>query len=478
MTSVARSRARHATEAADSLDGAEQGVLGLRYRRMTTGIVSVVLLIAFEAMAVATAMPVAVRDLDGLPLYAWSFSGFLVASLYGMVVAGEWCDRRGPHRPILVGALTFVAGLVLAGVAQAMWPFVAGRAVQGFGAGLVIVSLYVVVARAYPDHLRPRVFSAFSAAWVLPSIIGPTVAGALAEHASWRLIFVGLVPLVILPLWLLLPGLQAYDTKPEDAVSPRRGRKRLAAAAAVGVMLMQYAGGRLDAVGAVLAVAGFALAALAVPRLLPRGTLRFGRGLPTVVAMRGVLAGSFLGAESFIPLMLVSERGLSATVAGLTLTGGALGWALGSWYQGRPRMTVPRQVLIRTGAAIVAVGILVTGLVLVPAVPTGIAVATWTLGALGMGVGMSSISVLLFEYSSREDQGANSAAVQLSDALACVLCVSLGGVVFAYAHARGEETSAFAVIFATMATFAAAGAVLAGRARPRATVPAAVSTDR
>jgi MFS family permease len=115
------------------------GILSPPYRRLTVGIVATVVFIAFEAMAVATAMPRAVRDLDGLPMYAWAFSAYFTASLFAMVLSGEACDRRGPRLPLLAGAVVFTSGLIVAGTAQGMWPFVAGRAAQGLGGGLVIV---------------------------------------------------------------------------------------------------------------------------------------------------------------------------------------------------------------------------------------------------------------------------------------------------------------------------------------------------
>lgn len=109
------------------------GVLGSRYRSLTLGIVSVVLLLAFEATAVNTAMPVAARELDGLGLYAFAFSGYFTTTLFALVVSGQWCDRRGPLPPLFTGIAVFGAGLVVAGAAPGMWIFVAGRAVQGLG---------------------------------------------------------------------------------------------------------------------------------------------------------------------------------------------------------------------------------------------------------------------------------------------------------------------------------------------------------
>ncbi|MBX9367117.1 MFS transporter, partial [Streptomyces sp. WAC04114] len=95
--------------------------------------------------------------------------------------------------------------LLLSGTAGTMWVFILGRAVQGFGGGLVIVALYVVVGRAYPERLRPAIMAAFAASWVLPSIVGPLAAGTVTEQLGWRWVFVGIPVLVVFPLALALP---------------------------------------------------------------------------------------------------------------------------------------------------------------------------------------------------------------------------------------------------------------------------------
>jgi MFS family permease len=453
----------------------ESRVLAARYRRLSLGILSVVALIAFEGMAVATAMPVAVRDLRGLPLYAWGFSGFFAASLFGMVVAGELSDSRGPRLPLLTGVAAFGAGLLLAGAAVTMGTFVAARAVQGLGAGLVIVALYVLVARCYPESLRPRVFALMSSAWVIPSIVGPPVAGWLADHASWRLVFLAIAPLVVPALVLLLPwlrrGTDGADPRTDMPPVRRTGRKRRALAAAVGVAALQYAGQHLSWQfswqSVVVAVVAVLLLVPSVPPLLPAGTLRGRRGLPTVVAMRGVLAGSFFGAEAFIPLMLVTERSMSTTLAGLSLTGAAFGWAAGSWWQGRPRLRAPRWRLVQVGSAVVTLAIAAVAVAVWDGVPPSLAGLAWTTSGLGMGLAVSSVSVLLLELSPREEQGANSAAVQISDALGSIVFVGLGGVVYAALHtAAGQDAVAFIGIFTVMAALALVGTLLASRVRP------------
>jgi MFS family permease len=245
---------------------------------------------------------------------------FLTASLLGMVVAGVMADRRGPVRPFLAAAVVFAVGLLLAGAAPSMEVLVAARAVQGFGAGLNIVALYVVVARAFPSSLRPRAFSAIASGWILPSLVGPPVAGILADHVSWRWVFLGVLPLLVGATVLVRPHLAGLDeAAPVDAVRvPSRGRLVPAVVAAGGAGLLQYAGQVLSErpLSAVLMlVVALGLLAVGVPPLLPRGAFRLGRGLPTVVVLRGVLAGAFFGAEAFLPLMLVEERSLATALA-------------------------------------------------------------------------------------------------------------------------------------------------------------------
>lgn len=454
------------------------GVLGGRYRALTLGIVSVVLLLAFEATAVNTAMPVAARQLDGLGLYAFAFSGYFTTTLFALVVSGQWCDRRGPLQPLFTGIAVFGAGLVVAGAAPGMWVFVGGRAIQGLGCGLVIVALYVVVGRAYPERLRPSVFAAFSSAWVLPSIVGPVVSGLVTQHLGWRWVFLAVPVLILLPLAVMGPALRRSEREQPVLKGAGFDRRRtlLAAMAAVGAGLLQYAGQRLDLLGLVPAVVGAALLLPAVLGLLPTGTLRAGRGLPTVILLRGVAAGAFFAAEAFIPLMMVTQRGLSPTLAGLTLTSGGLSWALGSWLQGRPGAERYREAMIRGGFVLTALAIAGAALVLVPAVPVWAAVVAWGVGGIGMGLTVASVSVLMMKLSAPEDAGANSASLQMSDALGNVLLVGLSGVLFsalgggatAAAHEGVEGTGsagAFAVIFLTMTGVALLGALVAGRVR-------------
>ncbi|MGD9955561.1 MAG: MFS transporter [Candidatus Nanopelagicales bacterium] len=440
-----------------------EGLFGPTNRAFTVGIVTVMTMFAFEGIGVATAMPVVARALDGLGSYAWAFNGYVVASLVAMVAAGEWCDRSGPRPALLVGVSLFGAGAVVSGLAWAMPVLVAGRLVQGLGGGMAIVAVYVVIGRQYADDIRPKAFALLAAAWVLPAIVGPVIAGFLTDHVSWRAVFL-LVPVLVAPPMLVLAPRLARLGGALGEAQPRRGRLRLAVVAAAGLALLQEAGTRLGVVGLLLAVVGAALVVPSLDRLLPKGALRFARGLPTVVMMRGLLAGTFFAGEAFVPLALQTIRGVPTAQAGLILTVGAVGWAVGSQAQGRLYGRVPRAALVQAGAVLSAVCMLTMPFAMLGEVPWWTAGISWFLGASGMGLCFGAIATLTLELSEPQDQGVNSAALQVCDSVGSVLFIGIAGAIYAAAVAAGAVTGwTFAEIWLVMGAVAAIGAVLARR---------------
>ncbi|MDP9027820.1 MAG: MFS transporter, partial [Actinomycetota bacterium] len=190
-------------------DAGPRSILSPQLLWTTIGANALVVLAAFEALAVATIMPTVAKDLHGQQLYSVAFAATLAASVIGMVVGGGWVDRTGPVKPLLASALIFVAGLLLSGTATAMPVFIAGRFLQGLGTGALNVVIYVIVARVYPAPLHPRIFAAFSAAWVVPSMIGPAVAGFVLQVSSWHWVFVGVAALVVVATLTMIPALRS-----------------------------------------------------------------------------------------------------------------------------------------------------------------------------------------------------------------------------------------------------------------------------
>jgi len=455
----------------DEVAGASQETGSLfdrRYRGTTIGAIVLVALYAFEALAVATAMPTVAQALDGLPLYALAFGGTLASSVVGMVACGRWADLRGPAPPLRHGIVWFSLGLLIAGFAPSMEVLLLGRIVQGFGGGLMSVALYVAVGRVYPPAMHPRIFASFAAAWVVPAVIGPTIAGALVEHLGWRWVFLSVPLLAMAAAAFVLPavrGLGAADGHAHDDEGVQPHRLPWAIGAALSALALHYAGQLHHGGGALmLAVSAIALI-LCAWHLLPRGTLRAARGLPTVVMMRGIASGAFFGTEVFIPLLLSRERGLSPTMAGAALTLGALGWSLGSWYRSRSSQPFSPPQLLRIGMSMVVTGIAGVACAVSPSVPVSVGVVGWIAAGFGMGLLFPTLSVLILELSPPNKQGVNSSALHLCDALFTATVLAVGGSVFAALLTRAPAM-AYLVGFAISAMLALLGAVLASRVRP------------
>ncbi|KJL32021.1 MFS transporter [Microbacterium oxydans] len=442
----------------------EPGILSGAYLWITIGACALVFLGAFESLAVTTVMPAVSADLDGERLYALAFAGPLATGVIGMVAAGNWADRRGPVEPLYTSVGVFVIGLLVAGFAPTMEVLVAGRFAQGLGSGALTVALYVVVARVYPRSLHPAIFAGFAAAWVVPSLIGPTVAGAVTELWSWHWVFLGVVVLVLVALLMVVPALRGLAHNDGDASTPwalgRLGWSVLAALAVLGLNLL----GDIPGAGPLLAVAAAVLALVAVRPLLPRGTLRARRGLPSVILVRGLAAAAFFGTQVYIPYLLTERYAVSPTLAGLSLTGGALAWSVAATVQGRMGARLSSVTAVRVGTVLVLIGI---GLALATAAlraDAALIIAAWVVAGLGMGLMSPRTSALTLAMSTPETQGFNSSAMTVADSFGSALALAITGVLFA---SLATVADPFTAVFTLAAVIGLAAVVLAPRLAPK-----------
>lgn len=448
------------------------GIFHRRYLMVTLGACALVFLAAFESLAVTTIMPLVSRELDGASLYALAFAGPLATGVIGMVAAGSWSDRKGPVAPLLAAVGMFVLGLLIAGTAGTMPVLVSGRLVQGLGGGGLTVALYVVIARVYPPVLHPKIFAAFSAAWVIPSLVGPFAAGAVAQLAGWPWVFLGVVGLVVPALLLTAPALRGLNGS-SGAAAPgsvetaaggppgglaKLGLAALAALAVLGLNLSAAVPGA----GAVLAAAAVAVALLAVRPLMPRGTLTARRGLPSVILTRGLASAAFFGAEVYLPYLLVERYAFAPTFAGLTLTGGAIAWAAASAIQGRLGTRLEHRRAVRIGSALVLGAVVLALVTTVLAWPASVAIGGWIFAGGGMGLMYPRLSVMTLALSTKDTEGFNSSAMSISDSLGGALALAGTGIVFA-AFATATPSASFAGVFALTAVIGVAAVAVAPR---------------
>ena len=431
------------------------GILSPAYLTTTIAVFSLIAFNAFEAMAVTTVMPTISRDLEGFALYAVAFAAPLASGVVGTVAAGAWSDRRGPAGSLVASLVLFTVGVLTAGLAPSMDVFVAGRVVQGLGTGALIVSLYVVVGVVYPPQLRPSIFASFAAAWVLPSLFGPAIAAFVAETVGWRWVFLGIVGLVAVAAVLIAPVVPGLRATSDNEPAPR-SRMIWAAVAAVAVLAVELAGSEASTVGVLGAVASIVVVLVSVRALTPTGTLRAGRGLPSVIGTRGMMSAAFFSMQAYIVLVLQVRWDLTPGHAGLVLTVVGVVWAAASQLQARlrRRLSSERAMVIGTAMLLVATALLCLA-VLIDLGPV-VAGAAVGLAGPGRGGGLTRPPVAQHAAAPDRDRGFNSSAITIADSIGAALSLSLCGTAFAAAERANVDP--FLTVFG-LAAIAAVGSL-------------------
>ena len=444
-------------------------------RALTIGLVLNVTIVASEALAVGTILPIVADDLGGIELYGWVFSGFFLGNLLGIAVAGMLIDRGGLVRPFVIGIGLFSLGLLIGGLAPTMAVLVVARVIQGFGAGAIPAVAYVSIGRAMPERLRPQMFATLSTAWILPGVIGPIAASAVTELWDWRIVFLGLLPFIAISASLTLPSIRAVAPAPRSDASDAEMAAKVAAdrrRLPLAVVLVVGAGLIVSGLSGIsplpLALIGFGLA-IGVPafaRLTPPGTIRAATGLPTAILLRGFLTFAFFCADAYVPLVVQGWRHESAFLAGLAYMAATLTWTAGSWVNARRIERLGAGRFLRSGFAVLLVGTVGFLVILSPDVPAWLAVPIWGVAGFGMGLSYSTPSLVVLREAPPHEQGAATAGLQLSDVLGASLGTGVGGALVHLGTAAGAKVpgwEALAAIFVVSAGVAVLGFVLTGR---------------
>ena len=410
----------------------------LRTDRLTVGVLLGISIIGFESLGIATALPVVSDALGGKSLYGWAFSAFLLGQLLGTVLAGTAADRIGSRRPMAVALVLFATGLVIGTAASTMTVVVVGRAVAGAGSGAALMLNFAVIGTAYDESVRPRMVAATQTAWIMPALIGPAIAGPIAEHVSWRLVFGALVPVLAVVAWLVLPALTTAPIDIDPALSSEgderfitaTGRDRVLAALTVtagGAGLIVALDSRVLWRGIIIGAVGVGLCVFAGRVLFPAGTVRARPGLASIVLAYSLLLGGFIGIETFFPRTLDDVRGMSAFVGGLFLSGGTISWSAGAWLQSKRALWWLRPSVRALSALVFAVGVVTAGVLVVSGAPIPLALLGWVVAGLGMGTAFNAVTEAMYRSTPPERIGAATSATQLGGSLVGAVTAGTNG---------------------------------------------------
>jgi EmrB/QacA subfamily drug resistance transporter len=431
-----------------------------------SGLMLVMLLAALDSTIVATALPTIVGDLGGLERLSWVTSAYLLGQTAVTPLYGKLGDQLGRKRVLQSAVVLFLVGSGLCGLAQSMTELIAFRAVQGLGAGGLIVLVQATVGDIVSPRERGRYQGLFGAVFGVASVAGPLLGGVIVEHLSWRWIFyvnlpIGLVALVVIAA--TLPGTSVRSRPAIDYL----GAGVLAGALSA-IVLVASLGGTTWAWGSgktvLVAIAGVVLiwVFLAVERrarepVLPIQVLR--DEVFRIAGLLSLIVGfALFGSVTFLPLFFQTVFHSSPTGAGLRLVPLMGGLVLTSIVSGR--------VISRTGHykpfPIAGTATMTVGLLLLSRldVSTSSAAADLYLLVLGLGLGMV-MQVLVLAVQNAVDYSVLGAATS-GVTLARGIGGSIGAAVFGTIFSSRLRSELHDVLGGALGAQVAGGARLTG----------------
>ncbi len=360
------------------------------------GIMVALLLGALDQTIVATAMPRILQTLNGLNLYTWVVTAYLLASTAMIPIYGKLSDLYGRKVVVLIGVSVFLLGSVLSGQSRSMTELIVFRALQGLGSAGIFSTAFTVVADIFAPAERGRYQGIFGAVFGLSSVIGPWLGGFLTDNLSWRWVFYVNMPIGLIALIFIVVQMPPLKPKLDRKVSIDWWGSAALLLGIVPILLALSLGGQEYPWGSWQVIGLFALGAVGVlvfilverrakEPILPfdlfqNRTYVLGNAAALLIAGIG-----FFGAVVFLPIYMVLVVGVSASAAGLTVMPMTLGVVVSSFLSGQIVSRLGRyKILLLVGTAIVFVGyFLMLGL----GVQTSRWDVTWRMIVLGLGIG-------------------------------------------------------------------------------------------
>jgi hypothetical protein len=408
---------------------------GRERRRATAAVLLALVVAAFETTVVTTAMPTLTAELNGRSLYAWVFTGFLLASTLGVLLGGRLSDRVGRRATFVGGMGLFLLGSVLCGFSTSVPMLVAFRVLQGLGAGAVQPTTLTISSDLYTLEERAAIQSVFTGAWGLASVIGPVVGGLLTQSLGWRSVFWVNVPVGVLAvalLWRSYRDPPRRETRRFEVGGPALGALCMALVL-LGLEPAALPAGGVAAILLAAGVAGWAFFRqqrrstdpLVPPAVLGDRTVRAG-------LLGGLVAGGVLYTLSaYVPLWMMAHGGHSALGAGVALVPLLLGWALGSSFGVKLLLRGGLRASAGLGFLVAGAGAALFGLAFFQQASDGWLYAS--LGLLGLGLGPAASTCIIAPQArvGWEQRGAITSAVyacrMLGGSLAIAVVNLLGG---------------------------------------------------
>ena len=391
---------------------------------------------ALNTFITVTVMPSVVRDIGGLQFFAWATTLYVLASLLGGAFCSRVLHRVGARWSYRLALLLFVIGSLGCGLAPNMGLLLAGRFVQGLGAGTLSALSYTMVRLLFAQPLWSRAISVISATWGIATLLGPAVGGIFAQYGAWRAAFWSMC--LVAPILLLLVEV-ALPRGMARTAAPRTGMALASLAVLTASVLCVSIGSAADTAlwggaGMIAALAGLALFVrherAGAKRLLPSGACDLGNPLGvSYAAMALLLIG--VNTEIFVPYFLQILHNMRPIDAGYLSALMSAGWTTGSVISSGARPSLTRVVMLAGPLTIAAaIGVL---FLLMPHGYESLAALSaigCAMAAMGLGIGMAwpHVAASIFTYAPEREHELAAASITVVTMVTNAFGSAMGGM--------------------------------------------------
>jgi MFS family permease len=396
-----------------------------------------VTLYAVETYITATIAPSIVRDIGGLELFSWMTTLYVAAAVLGSIFVAMRPRGTGLRTVYVAGAIVFAAGSLVCAVAPVMPVVIAGRAVQGFGAGVLSGLAYAFIRFAYPEPLWRKASTLYAAIWGISTLLGPSLGGIFTEGNAWRHAF-----MLLVPLCLLMAALAPRLLPRADDDRAAGGTPMLQIALLLSAVLFVSLAGTVEETRtkAMLVAASIAtIAAMLVVerrsenRLLPTGAVTLSKPVARVYLTMFVLI-MVLTSDIYIAYFLQVLHGVTPLISGYLTALVALGWTLAAFFSGTLSGKRASAAIV-IGCVIETIAVASLTIFLARDNPAsslallGPAVVGMFLMGFGVGLGWAHLVTKILRLVGNSEQDKASAAISTVQSLGSAFGASVVGVI-------------------------------------------------
>ncbi|WP_047153974.1 MDR family MFS transporter [Aneurinibacillus tyrosinisolvens] len=406
-------------------------------RTVTVAMMVATVLAAIESTIVSTAMPTIVSELGGLQLISWVVAVYLLTSAVTTPIYGKLADLFGRKIIFTVGAILFLLGSMLSGMAHSMTELIWFRAFQGIGAGAILPITFTIIGDIYTHEERAKIQGVFSGIWGISGILGPLAGGFLVDYVSWRWIFYINIPFGIVAIIMLWTSLHETVEKKRKYVDYPG-----VLSFTIGMTALLYAlltGGTQYSWSSNTIISLFLLSAISLCLFLYIQTKSPDPMLPLslfrirVIAisnLAGFLVSAILIAITvYLPLWIQGVYGQGATNSGLTLIPLSIGWPIGAAVGGRIMVKLGGKMTSCMGTSALFIGSLVLGFIGNDTPHWVLTSAMFVMG-LGFGFAITTFTVSVQSAVSWQLRGAATASSTFLRTLGQTVGIAVFGTLF------------------------------------------------